>query len=186
MVEFGSQGVTSKRSPGGVVMPVDFELVAIEKSSETNVIIGQTHFIKSVEDLHEAMANAGGGIRFGIAFLEASGACKVRVTGNDDALMSLAGKNAIALGTGHAFIILMDNGFPINVLNGIKAVPEVCSIYCATANPVQVLVAKSEQGRGIMGVIDGSAPKGIEDAEDVAWRHSFLRKIGYKVPGTPV
>ncbi len=162
-------------------MPVDLELVAIEKPAEANVIIGQTHFIKSAEDLYEAMANAGGGIRFGIAFLEASGACKVRVTGNDDTLMELAGKNAMALGAGHAFLILMEKGFPINVLNGLKAVPEVCSIFCATANPVQVVLAKSEQGRGIMGVIDGCPPKGIEDAEDVAWRHSFLRKIGYKI-----
>ncbi len=162
-------------------MTVELELIAIEKPADTNVIIGQTHFIKSAEDLYEAMANAGGGIRFGIAFLEASGACKVRVTGNDEALMRLAGKNAMALGTGHAFLIFMDNGFPINVLNGIKAVPEVCSLYCATANPVQVVVAKSEQGRGIMGVIDGAPPKGIEDEEDKAWRRSFLRKIGYKL-----
>ena len=162
-------------------MSVELELVAIEKPADTNVIIGQTHFIKSAEDLYEAMANAGGGIRFGIAFLEASGACKVRVTGNDETLMSLAGKNAMALGTGHAFLIFMDKGFPINVLNGVKAVPEVCSIFCATANPVEVVVAKSAQGRGIMGVIDGAPPKGIEDSEDVAWRHSFLRKIGYKL-----
>jgi hypothetical protein len=162
-------------------MPVDLELVPVEKPVEANVIIGQTHFIKSTEDLHEAMANAGGGIRFGIAFLEASGACKVRVTGNDETLMDLAGKNAMALGAGHAFLILMEKGFPINVLNGLKAIPEVCSIYCATSNPVQVVVAKSEQGRGIMGVIDGFPPKGIEDAEDMAWRHSFLRKIGYKL-----
>lgn len=162
-------------------MTVQLELIAIEKPADTNVIIGQTHFIKSAEDLYEAMANAGGGIRFGIAFLEASGACKVRVTGNDETLMSLAGKNAMALGTGHAFLILIDDGFPINVLNGIKAVPEVCTIFCATANPIQVVVAKSEQGRGIMGVIDGASPKGIEDEEDKAWRRSFLRKIGYKL-----
>ncbi|MGE5579544.1 MAG: adenosine-specific kinase [Bacillota bacterium] len=162
-------------------MSVKLELVAIEKPADTNVIIGQSHFIKSAEDLYEAMANAGGGIRFGIAFLEASGACKVRVTGNDDALMALAGKNAMALGTGHAFLIFMDKGFPINVLNNVKAVPEVCSIYCATANPVQVVVASSEQGRGILGVIDGAPPNGLEDAEDVAWRQSFLRKIGYKL-----
>lgn len=162
-------------------MSIDLDLVAIEKPADANVIIGQTHFIKSAEDLYEAMANAGGGIRFGIAFLEASGACKVRITGNDETLMELAGKNAMALAAGHAFLILMEGGFPINVLNGLKAVPEVCSIYCATANPVQVVVARSEQGHGILGVIDGFLPKGIEDAEDVAWRHSFLRKIGYKV-----
>jgi adenosine/AMP kinase len=162
-------------------MSIQLELVAIEKPVDTNVIIGQTHFVKSAEDLYEAMANAGGGIRFGVAFLEASGACKVRVTGNDDALKALASKNAMALGTGHAFLIFMDKGFPINVLNGIKAVPEVCSIFCATANPVQVVVAVSEQGRGIMGVIDGAPPKGIEDSSDVEWRHSFLRKISYKL-----
>jgi hypothetical protein len=162
-------------------MSIDLDLVAIEKPADANVIIGQTHFIKSAEDLYEAMANAGGGIRFGIAFLEASGACKVRITGNDETLMELAGKNAMALAAGHAFLVLMEGAFPINVLNGLKAVPEVCSIYCATANPVQVIVARSEQGRGILGVIDGFLPKGIEDAGDVAWRHSFLRKIGYKV-----
>lgn len=162
-------------------MSVNLELIAIEKPADTNVIIGQTHFIKSTEDLYEAMVNAGGGIRFGVAFLEASGACKVRVSGNDKGLMDLAAKNAMALSAGHAFLILMDNGFPINVLSAVKAVPEVCSIYCATANPVQVVVAQSEQGRGIMGVIDGSSPKGVEDASDVEWRHSFLRKIGYKL-----
>lgn len=162
-------------------MSVQLDLVAIEKPSDTNVIIGQTHFIKSTEDLYEAMANAGVGIRFGIAFLEASGACKVRVSGNDKGLMDLAAKNAMALSTGHAFLIFMENGFPINVLNGIKAVPEVCTIYCATANPVQVIIAQTDQGRGIMGVVDGAPPKGVEDAGDVAWRHSFLRKIGYKL-----
>ncbi len=162
-------------------MPLELDLVNIEKPADVNVIIGQTHFIKSAEDLYEAMANAGGSIRFGIAFLEASGACKVRITGNDESLKDLAGKNALALGAGHAFLIFMENGFPINVLNNIKAVPEVCSIYCATANPVQVVIAKSEQGRGILGVIDGATPKGIEDATDVEWRHSFLRKIAYKL-----
>ena len=162
-------------------MSVNLEIVNIEKPAEANVVIGQTHFIKSVEDLYEAMANAGGGIRFGIAFLEASGKCKVRISGNDDRLMEIAGKNAMALGTGHAFIILMENGFPINVLNNLKTVPEVCTIFCATANPVQVVVAASQQGRGIMGVIDGYPPKGIEDPDDVAWRRSFLRNIGYKL-----
>jgi len=162
-------------------MPLELDLVNIEKPADVNVIIGQTHFIKSAEDLYEAMANAGGSIRFGIAFLEASGACKVRITGNDESLKDLAGKNALALGAGHAFLIFMENGFPINVLNNIKAVPEVCSIYCATANPVQVVIAKSEQSRGILGVIDGATPKGIEDATDVEWRHSFLRKIAYKL-----
>lgn len=162
-------------------MALEFELVQIEKSEDLNVIIGQSHFIKTVEDLYEAMANAGGSIKFGIAFLEASGACLVRAAGNDDSLTALAKKNALALGTGHAFIIFMSNGFPINVLNSLKMVPEVCSIFCATANPVQVVVAKSEQGRGIMGVIDGSPPKGEEAQPDIDWRHSFLRKIGYKL-----
>ncbi len=162
-------------------MVLEFELVKIEKPEDMNVIIGQSHFIKTVEDLHEAMANAGGGIKFGIAFLEASGACLVRATGNDEDLVSLAKKNALALGTGHAFLIFMQNGFPINVLRNITAVPEVCSIFCATANPVQVVVAKSEQGRGIMGVIDGYPPKGVEGPEGIEWRHSFLRKIGYKL-----
>ncbi len=162
-------------------MEIQWELVSVEKSEEANVIIGQSHFIKTVEDLHEAMANAGGGIRFGIAFCEASGACLVRASGNDDTLLALAKTNAKSLGAGHSFIILMEQGFPISVLNAIKAVPEVCGIFCATANPVQVVVAKTAQGRGIMGVIDGNAPKGIEGPEDIQWRHSFLRKIGYKL-----
>lgn len=162
-------------------MSLEFELVNIEKPENLNVIIGQAHFIKTVEDLHEAMVGAGGGIKFGISFLEASGERLVRVTGNDEKLMDLAKKNALALGTGHAFLILMENGFPINVLRNILAVPEVCTIYCATGNPVQVVVAKSEQGRGIMGVIDGYPPKGVEGPDGVEWRHSFLRKIGYKL-----
>ena len=145
------------------------------------MILGQSHFIKSTEDLYEAMANAGGGIKFGIAFLEASGPCLVRVSGNDKGLMELAEKNALDLGTGHAFIILMENGFPINVLNNIKMVPEVASIFCATANEVQVVVAVSSQGRGILGVIDGNPPKGAEGPEDIEARHSFLRTIGYKL-----
>lgn len=162
-------------------MSLEFEVVPIDKPQDLNVIIGQSHFIKSVEDLHEAMTNAGGGIKFGIAFLEASGPCLVRSTGNDEKLTELARKNALKLGTGHAFIIFMENGFPINVLNNIKMVPEVCNIYCATANPVEVVVAKTALGRGIMGVIDGSPPKGVEGPDDVKTRHSFLRKIGYKL-----
>lgn len=162
-------------------MPLEFELVQIEKPEDMNVIIGQSHFIKTAEDLYEAMANAGGGLKFGIAFLEASGACLVRVTGNDKSLMDLAAKNGMALGTGHAFLIFMSGGFPVNVLGNIKTVPEVCSVFCATANPVQVVVAKSSQGRGIMGVIDGNPPKGTEGPEAVEWRRSFLRKIGYKL-----
>jgi adenosine/AMP kinase len=174
-----SNGTLLSKEASG--MALGFELVKIEKPENMNVIIGQSHFIKTVEDLHEAMANAGGGLRFGISFLEASGACLVRATGNDENLISLAKKNALALGTGHAFLIFMENGFPINVLRNITAVPEVCSIFCATANPVQVVVAKSEQGRGIMGVIDGYPPKGVEGPEEIGWRHSFLRNIGYKL-----
>lgn len=161
---------------------MEFELVSITKPEELNVILGQTHFIKSVEDLHEALVSAVPGIKFGLAFCEASGACLVRTSGTDDTLTSLAAGNALALGAGHAFIILLGAGFfPINVLNAIKACPEVCRIYCATANPVRVVVAKSEQGRGILGVIDGVPPKGIEGPDDVAWRKGFLRRIGYKL-----
>jgi len=162
-------------------LSLEFEVVPIDKPQDLNVIIGQSHFIKSVEDLHEAMTNAGGGITFGIAFLEASGPCLVRSTGNDEKLTELARKNALKLGTGHAFIIFMENGFPINVLNSIKMVPEVCNIYCATANSVEVVVAKTALGRGIMGVIDGNPPKGVEGPDDIKARYSFLRKIGYKV-----
>ncbi len=162
-------------------MGLELTLVPIEKPEETNIIIGQAHFIKTVEDLHETMANAGGGLRFGIAFCEASGACLVRASGNDQTLVELAKANALALGTGHAFVIMLEQGFPINVLNAVKMVPEVCGIYCATANPVQVVVANTSSGRGIMGVIDGSPPKGAEGPQDAEWRYSFLRKIGYKL-----
>ncbi len=162
-------------------MQIRLESVPIEKPEETNIIIGQSHFIKTVEDLHEAMVNMGGGLRFGIAFSEASGACLIRLSGNDDRLVELAKFNAQNLGAGHSFIILMENGFPINVLNAIKAVPEVCSIFCATANPLEVVIAATSQGRGIMGVIDGEPPKGVEKQEDKDWRYSFLRNIGYKL-----
>ncbi len=162
-------------------MSIDLELVKIDKPENLNMILGQSHFIKSIEDLYEAMVNVGGGIKFGIAFLEASGACLVRSAGNDDNLIKLAENNAMNLGTGHAFVIFMENGFPINVINNIKAVPEVVNIFCATANEVQVIVAKSSQGRGILGVIDGNPPKGVEDEKDVQARKSFLRKIGYKL-----
>ncbi|HAF67028.1 MAG: adenosine-specific kinase [Bacillota bacterium] len=162
-------------------MGVKFEIVNIQNPDNLNMILGQSHFIKSVEDLYEAMANAGGGIKFGIAFLEASGPRLVRSAGNDDKLVELAVNNALALGTGHAFIIFMENGFPINVLNNIKMVPEVVNIFCATANPVQVIVADTEQGRGIMGVIDGGSPLGVEGPEDIQARKDFLRKIGYKL-----
>ncbi|MFO8060715.1 MAG: adenosine-specific kinase [Bacillota bacterium] len=156
------------------------EIVNIEKPEETNVILGQSHFIKSVEDIYEAAANAGGGIRFGLAFCEASGPRLVRSAGNDEQLTELAERNAAAIGAGHCFVLLMEDGFPISILNALKTVPEVCSIYCATANPVQVLVAVTDQGRGILGVIDGAPPVGVEKEEDVQTRKEFLRTIGYK------
>ncbi len=156
-------------------------VVKIEKPAEMNVIIGQSHFIKTVEDLHEAMATAAPGLKFGIAFCEASGPCLVRYSGNDEELTRLARENALALAAGHLFIIFMEGGFPIHVLNAIKQVPEVCRIYCATANEVEVLVAETELGRGVMGVVDGLASKGLESEEDAAERKELLRKIGYKL-----
>ncbi len=146
-----------------------------------NVIVGQAHFIKTVEDLHEMLAGVSPQLRFGVAFCEASAARLVRRSGNDEELTGLAAANALALGAGHAFIIFLREGFPVNVLNPLKAVPEVCTIFCATANPVDVLVAVTDRGRGIIGVIDGSPPAGIEQASDVADRHSLLRAIGYKL-----
>lgn len=156
--------------------------VRIEKPETINFILGQSHFIKTVEDLHEALVNAVPGIKFGVAFCEASGKCLVRWSGADEAMIELAKKNALAIGAGHSFIIFLGEGFfPINVLNAVKAVPEVARIFCATANPTEVLVAQTEQGRGILGVVDGSAPQGVEAEEDIAWRKTFLRKIGYKI-----
>ena len=155
--------------------------VAIEKPENLNFILGQTHFIKSVEDLHEALVTAVPGIKFGLAFCEASGKCLVRGSGTDAALIELARRNALALGAGHSFILFLgDSFFPINVLNTVKQVPEVCHVFCATANPTEVIVAETPQGRGILGVVDGSSPKGIEGEEDIAWRKRFLRQIGYK------
>ena len=155
--------------------------VKIEKPGEINFILGQTHFIKTVEDIHEALVTAVPGIKFGLAFCEASGECLVRWSGNDEAMIELARKNALAIGAGHSFIIFLGEGFyPINVLNAVKMVWEVCNIYCATANPVEVVVAETEQGRGILGVIDGASPLGIEDEAGIAWRKGFLRMIGYK------
>jgi adenosine/AMP kinase len=154
----------------------------IEKPEAVNFILGQTHFIKSVEDIHEALVTAVPGIEFGLALCEASGACLVRWTGTDEAMIELARKNAQAIGAGHSFIVFLGEGFyPINVLNALKMVPEVCRIFCATANPTEVIVAETEQGRGILGVIDGSSPKGIEDEGGITWRKGFLRKIGYKL-----
>jgi len=160
---------------------VELKLVAIEKPEDVNLILGQSHFIKTVEDLHEALVGAVPGIRFGLAFCESSGPALVRWTGTDDGLVALARTTMLELGTGHAFLVLLRDAFPINVLPAVRAVPEVCQIYCATANPVQVVVAETEQGRGIMGVIDGSRSKGIEGEQDVADRKSLLRRFGYKL-----
>ncbi len=161
---------------------MELTTVAIEKPEAVNFILGQSHFIKTVEDLHEAMVNAVPGIKFGLAFCEASGACLVRWTGTDEAMIELAKKNAMALSAGHSFIVFLAEGFfPINVLNAVKMVPEVCRIFCATANPTQVVVAETEQGRAILGVVDGFKPKGVEDDEGIAWRKGFLRQIGYKI-----
>jgi len=159
---------------------VSFEVVTIDKPADMNVIVGQAHFIKTVEDVHEALAGVSPHLRFGLSFCEASSARLVRKSGNDDELTALAARNALAIGAGHAFVILLREGFPVNVLNPLKAVPEVCAIFCATANPVDVLVAVTDRGRGIVGVIDGSPPVGIEQDADVAERHSLLRAIGYK------
>lgn len=156
--------------------------VTIEKPETINFILGQSHFIKTVEDIHEALVNSVPGIRFGLAFCEASGACLVRWSGNDEAMIELARNNALALSAGHSFIVFLGEGFyPINVLNAIKNVPEVARVFCATANPTQVVVAETEQGRGILGVIDGFKSKGIEDEEGISWRKGLLRKFGYKL-----
>ncbi|MCZ7356960.1 MAG: adenosine-specific kinase [Candidatus Methanoperedens sp.] len=154
--------------------------VKIDAPQDTNLILGQTHFIKSTEDLYEVLVTSVPGIKFGLAFCEASGKCLVRSEGNDDMLIGAARDNASSLGCGHCFIIFIKNAYPINILNAIKNIGEVCSIYCATSNPVEVIIARTEQGRGILGVIDGESPKGIETEKDVEERKSFLRTIGYK------
>lgn len=160
---------------------MELKTVKFEKPEDVNVILGQSHFIKTVEDLYEALVTAVPGIKFGLAFCESSGKCLVRWTGTDEAMIELAKKNALALSAGHAFVIFLASGFyPINVLNAVKMVPEVCRIFCATANPVEVIIAETEQGRGILGVIGGLKSKGIEGDEDIQWRKDFLRKIGYK------
>lgn len=164
---------------------IELKTIEIEKPEDINFILGQTHFIKSVEDIYEVMVHSTPSAKFGIAFCEASGACKVRIEGNDDELKQMAEKNALNIGAGHSFIVFMKECFPLNVLNAIKNIPEVCSIYCATANPTKVIIAEakngSETGRGILGVIDGFMPKGVENKEDFAWRKKFLRDIGYKL-----
>lgn len=163
-------------------MSVELKLIPIKKPEPINFILGQSHFIKTVEDIHEALVNAVPGIKFGLAFCEASGKALVRWSGNDEAMIELAQHNALTLSAGHSFIIFLADGFyPVNVLNSIKMVPEVVNIFCATANPVQVIIAETDSGRGILGVIDGDKTKGIEDDDDIAWRKGFLRTIGYKL-----
>jgi adenosine/AMP kinase len=160
---------------------MELSAVRIEIPDGANVIIGQSHFIKTVEDLYEAIVNTVPGAKFGLAFNEASGPCLVRSEGNDDELRQAAIRNAQAIAAGHVFVVLIRNAYPINLLTRIRDVPEVCSIYCATANPLQVVVAQGEQGRGVLGVIDGSSPKGVETPADVAARKELLRKFGYKL-----
>jgi len=159
---------------------MEIKVIKIEKPEEMNFILGQSHFIKTVEDLHEAIVTTAPHLRFGLAFCESSGPALVRYSGNDEKLIDLARKNALNLGAGHSFIIFLENGYPINILNAIKNVPEVCRIFCATANPVEVIIAETETGRGILGVIDGVKTRGIEGEEDIKYRKEFLRKIGYK------
>ena len=159
---------------------MELKAIRLEIPENGNVILGHSHFIKTVEDLYEALVNTNPQMKFGIAFNEASGACLTRVDGNDDSLKAVATRNAQAVAAGHSFVIAMRDGYPINVLGRIREIPEMCSIFCATANPVEVIVAETEQGRGILGVIDGSSPKGVEAAADAEWRHGLLRKIGYK------
>jgi len=159
---------------------MELRIITIEKPEDINFILGQTHFIKSVEDIHEAIVQTAPNMKFGIGFCEASGPCLVRFSGNDSEMIDLAKKNAFNLSAGHSFIIFMKDGFPINILNIIKNIPEVCHIFCATANPTEVIIAESQNGRGILGVIDGAKSKGIETEEDIKHRKEFLRKIGYK------
>jgi uncharacterized protein len=163
------------------VTSLSWDVVPIEKPDDLNVVIGQAHFIKTIEDLHEAMVGVSASLRFGLAFCEASGARLVRRTGNDAELIELATRNALAIAAGHCFVIFLRGGFPLSVLNPVKAVPEVCTIYCATANPVDIVVAVTPRGRGIMGVVDGETPVGVETDEDVAERRDLLRAIGYKL-----
>jgi adenosine/AMP kinase len=159
---------------------MEMKIIPLEMPQGSNIIIGQTHFIKTAEDLYEVLITACPHAKFGLAFCEASGPCLIRVEGNDDELKKCAAENAMTVGAGHTFVIVLKDAFPINVLNAVKSCPEVCQICCATANPVQVVVAETDQGRGIMGVIDGFSPKGVETEADVQVRRQFLRKIGYK------
>ena len=160
---------------------MEIKIVKVEKPEDINFILGQTHFIKSVEDIHEALVAAVPGIKFGLGFCEASGKCLVRWSGTDESLIELAQKNAKNIAAGHSFIIFLGEGFyPLNVLNTVKMVPEVCRIFCATANPTEVIVVETQQGRGILGVVDGFSIKGIEDDDNIKWRRDLLRRIGYK------
>ena len=160
---------------------MEITAVSITKPDEINFILGQSHFIKTVEDIHEALVSAIPGIKFGLAFCEASGKCLIRWSGTDDEMIMLAQKNAEAIAAGHSFILFLGAGFfPINILNQIKQVPEVCRIFCATANPVDVIMTETTQGRGILGVVDGFSPRGVEAEQDIEWRKDFLRTIGYK------
>ncbi len=161
-------------------MEVEFFKVDVQTPKDANVIIGQTHFIKSAEDLYFALADSAPGIKFGVAFCEASGKCLVRSEGNDAELKGAAEKEALNIGAGHVFVVFIRNAFPINVLNAIKQVPEVCTVYCASANPVQAIVAQTDQGRGVVGIVDGESPKGIESGADVSERREMLRKFGYR------
>lgn len=160
---------------------LELKTIKIKKDTDTNVIIGQTHFIKTVEDMYEVLVSSVPNIKFGFAFCEASGACLVRSEGNDEELKKTAIENALSIGAGHTFILFIKNSYPINILNAIKNLSEVCSIFCATANEVEVIVAESQLGKGILGVIDGFSPKGVEKEADIRWRKDLLRKIGYKL-----
>src|SRR5438876_5149533 len=159
---------------------MELKAIRLEVPENGNVIVGHSHFIKTVEDLYEAIVNTVPQMKFGIAFNEASGACLIRVEGNDADLKASATRNAQSIAAGHTFVIALRDGYPINVLSRIREIPEVCTIFCATANPVEVIVTETEQGRGVLGVIDGSSPKGVEAQADVEWRHGLLRKVGYK------
>lgn len=160
---------------------MDLTIVPIDKPADMNFVLGQAHFIKTVDDIYEAIVQANPGMKFGVAFCEASGPALIRSAGNDAALASLAARNALAIGAGHSFIIFMQGGFPVNILNAVKSVTEVCSVFCATSNPAQVILAATEQGRAILGVVDGTTPRGIETEADVKVRRDFLRTIGYKL-----
>lgn len=160
---------------------LEFKNIPVRKADDVNIIIGQAHFIKTVEDIYEAIVQANPQIKFGLGFCESSGACLVRVEGNDAELKSTAKNACLDIASGHCFVLALRQGYPINILNALKMISEVCSIYCATANPLEVIVAQTESGRGIMGVIDGSSPKGVEKEADIRWRKDLLRKIGYKL-----